>query len=52
MKKIFSLLLLSAFSLGFSQKGKWSLQECVDYAVKNNLQRLAINIMCDIQAKI
>jgi len=50
MKKIFSLLLLSAFSLGFSQK-KWSLQECVDYAVKNNLQVISSQYNADIQAK-
>lgn len=50
MKKIFSLVLLSAFSLGFSQK-KWSLQECVDYAVKNNLQVISNQYNADIQAK-
>lgn len=41
------LLLLSLFfiSLGFSQK-KWSLKECVDYALKNNItvQQNAINV--------
>lgn len=50
MKKIFSLVLLSAFSLGFSQK-KWSLQECVDYAVKNNLQVISNQYNADVQAK-
>jgi len=50
MKKIFSLVLLSAFSLGFSQK-KWSLQECVDYAVKNNLQVISNQYNAGIQAK-
>ena len=50
MKKIFSLVLLSAFSLVFSQK-KWSLQECVDYAVKNNLQVISNQYNADIQAK-
>ena len=50
MKKIFSLVLLSAFSLGFSQK-KWSLQECVDYAVKNNLQVISNQYNVDIQSK-
>ena len=38
MKKVLIVCLLSAFGLGNAQEKKWSLQECVDYAVKNNLQ--------------
>ena len=40
MKKInsFVLLLLTLLSLnGFAQSKKWTLQECVDYAMKNNI---------------
>ena len=50
MKKTFSLLILSVFSLGFSQK-QWSLQECVDYAVKNNLQIINNQYNTIIQSK-
>lgn len=37
MKRIVVLVLGLCFSLGHAQK-QWSLKECVDYAVKNNLQ--------------
>lgn len=50
MKKIISLILLLAFSWAFSQK-KWSLQECVDHAVNNNLQVLQNNYNKQIQDK-
>ena len=50
MKKKFSIVFLAIFSLGFSQK-KWSLQECVDYAVKNNLQVISNQYNAGIQAK-
>lgn len=50
MKKLFSLALLSIFTLSFSQK-KWSLQECVDYAVKNNLQVINNQYNNDVQSK-
>src|SRR5690606_8553158 len=36
MKKTFSFLLILMFSLTFSQE-KWSLAECVNYAMENNL---------------
>lgn len=50
MKKsaVFILLLVSVF--GFSQK-KWTLQECVDYALKNNLQVIQNNYNKNIQEK-
>lgn len=50
MKKTFSLILLTVFTIAFSQK-KWSLQECVDYAVKNNLQVISNQYNVDIQSK-
>ena len=50
MKKTFSLVLLTVFTIAFSQK-KWSLQECVDYAAKNNLQVISNQYNADIQAK-
>ncbi len=50
MKKTFSLVLLAVFTIAFSQK-KWSLQECVDYAEKNNLQVISNQYSTDIQAK-
>lgn len=50
MKKTFSLILLTVFTIAFSQK-KWSLQECVDYAVKNNLQVISNQYNTDIQTK-
>ena len=50
MKKTFSLVLLAVFTIAFSQK-KWSLQECVDYAVKNNLQVISNQYNADVQAK-
>ncbi|MDO5616225.1 MAG: TolC family protein [Cruoricaptor ignavus] len=37
MKKLLVTICSLVFSLSFSQK-KWTLQECVDYAVQNNLQ--------------
>lgn len=50
MKKNLSVALLLVCTLAFSQK-KWSLQECVDYAVKNNLQVLNNQYNASIQAK-
>jgi outer membrane protein len=50
MKKNLTLLFLSLFSIAFSQK-KWTLQECVDYAVKNNLQVISNQYNADIQSK-
>ena len=50
MKKTFSLILLTVFTIAFSQK-KWSLQECVDYAMKNNLQVISNQYNADIQTK-
>ena len=48
MKKS-AFFLLSLFSvLAFSQK-KWSLQECVNYAVENNLQILQNELNTKIQ---
>ena len=50
MKKYFSILFLAFFALAFSQK-KWTLRECVDYAVKNNLQVINNQYNADIQSK-
>ncbi len=50
MKKTLSFFLLSMFSLAFSQK-KWSLQECLDFALKNNLQVISNQYNQDIQSK-
>ena len=50
MKKTFSLVLLTVFTIAFSQK-KWCLQECVDYAAKNNLQVISNQYNVDIQSK-
>lgn len=50
MKKILSVGLAICFGLGFSQK-TWTLQECVDYAVKNNLQVLGAQYNSEFQAK-
>jgi outer membrane protein len=50
MKKYFSILFLALFALSFSQK-KWTLRECVDYAVKNNLQVINNQYNADIQSK-
>ena len=50
MKKYFSILFLALFALAFSQK-KWTLRECVDYAVKNNLQVINNQYNADIQSK-
>ncbi|KQR95265.1 transporter [Chryseobacterium sp. Leaf180] len=37
MRRVFILILMIA-GLGLSAQKKWSLRECVDYAVENNLQ--------------
>ena len=50
LKKVFCISLLSIGVLGFSQK-KWTIQECVDYAIKNNLQVQAQAFNKDVQAK-
>lgn len=50
LKKFFCISLLSIGVLGFSQK-KWTIQECVDYAIKNNLQIQAQAYNKDMQAK-
>lgn len=50
LKKVFCISLLSVGILGFSQK-KWTIQECVDYAVKNNLQIQAQAFNKDVQTK-
>ena len=34
--KLIAIALLISVA-GFSQNKKWSLQECVDYAIKNNI---------------
>ncbi len=50
LKKVFCISLLSVGILGFSQK-KWTIQECVDYAIKNNLQVQAQAYNKDVQTK-
>jgi len=50
LKKVFCISLLSVGVLGFSQK-KWTIQECVDYAIKNNLQIQAQAYNKDVQTK-
>ncbi|QIY84998.1 TolC family protein [Chryseobacterium sp. NEB161] len=50
LRKVFCISLLSVGILGFSQK-KWTIQECVDYAIKNNLQIQAQTYNKDVQAK-
>ena len=50
MKKSAVFILVLASALAFSQK-KWSLQECVNYAVENNLQVLQNNYNKNIQEK-
>ena len=50
LKKVFCISLLSVGVLGFSQK-KWTIQECVDYAIKNNLQVQAQAYNKDVQTK-
>lgn len=50
LKKVFCISLLSIGVLGFSQK-KWTIQECVDYAIKNNLQIQAQAYNKDVQTK-
>lgn len=35
--KIFAILTLSICFVGFSQTKKWTLRECVDYALENNI---------------
>lgn len=49
-RKVFCIALLSVGVLGFSQK-KWTIQECVDYAIKNNLQVQAQAYNKDVQTK-
>lgn len=49
-RKVFCIGALLVAIFGFSQK-KWTLQECVDYAVKNNLQIQAQIYNKDIQTK-
>ena len=50
MKKNLSVLFLALFAFAFSQK-KWSLQECVDYAAKNNLQVISNQYNASLQSK-
>lgn len=50
MQKNLSVLFLALFAFAFSQK-KWSLQQCVDYAVKNNLQVLNNQYNADSQSR-
>ena len=50
MKRFFSVLFLLSVSLMFCQK-KWTLQECVDYAVRNNLQVISNSYSKQIQDK-
>lgn len=50
MKYGFSFLLICVFALLPAQK-KWSLQECVDYALQNNLQVLQNTYQSQIQDK-
>ena len=50
LRKVFCISLLSVGILGFSQK-KWTIQECVDYAIKNNLQIQAQAYNKDVQAR-
>lgn len=49
-RKVFCISLLSVGVMGFSQK-KWTIQECVDYAIKNNLQIQAQMYNKDVQTK-
>ena len=50
MRRLFFLSILLASTFVFSQK-KWTLRECVDYAVKNNLQVINNQYNNDIQSK-
>lgn len=50
MRSLFFLSILLASTFVFSQK-KWTLRECVDYAVKNNLQVINNQYNNDIQSK-
>ena len=50
MKKVFLLSFLLTAISGFSQK-KWTLQEAVDYAVKNNLQVVQNDYSRQLQEK-
>ena len=50
MRRLFFLSILLASTFVFSQK-KWTLRECVDYAVKNNLQVINTQYNNDIQSK-
>lgn len=38
MKKLVLSIFIFCISIGLQAQKKWTLQECVDYAVKNNLQ--------------
>jgi outer membrane protein len=49
-RKVFCISLLSVGVFGFSQK-KWTIQECVDYAIRNNLQVQAQMYNKDVQTK-
>jgi outer membrane protein len=49
-RKVFCVSLLSVGVFAFSQK-KWTIQECVDYAIKNNLQVQAQMYNKDVQTK-
>lgn len=48
MKKVILFSLLLSFTFAFSQK-KWSLEECVNYALENNLQVIQNNYNTKIQ---
>lgn len=50
MRRLFFLSILLVSTLAFSQK-KWTLRECVDYAVKNNLQVINNQYNNEIQSK-
>lgn len=50
MKRFFIAIFSLVFSLSFAQK-KWSLQECVDYALQNNLQVISNTYNKNIQDK-
>jgi len=49
-RKVFCVSLLSVGVFAFSQK-KWTIQECVDYAIKNNLQVQAQMYNKNVQTK-
>ena len=37
MKKIILILLFAVNVAVFGQSSKWSLQDCIDYAIQNNI---------------